>query len=163
MTKCIHIGIGELAVTKVPGEQLKTMALGSCIAVIMLDPIKKAIGMVHVALPDSSIDRLKAMGQPGYFADTGIPSLLMKMTELGCDSRGQGFIIKLAGGANILDAQGVFNIGKRNLLSCKKVLYQMKLAAVAEDTGGEISRTVQVFQDNGKIQINCPSIGQWEL
>lgn len=163
MPKSIHVGIGELGASLDPGAEIKTMALGSCIAVVMLDPVRKAVGMVHIALPDSSVDRLKAMTQPGYFADTGIPSLLMKMAELGCDSRGQGFIIKLIGGANILDDKGVFNIGKRNLLSCRKVLYQMKLAAVAEDVGGEISRTVVVHQDKGKIHVNNPSIGTWEI
>jgi len=163
MTSCTMIGIGELAAGKQPGLELRTMALGSCIAIIMLDPVQKAVGMVHIALPDSSIDRLKAMSQPGYFADTGIPSLLMKMAEHGCDSRGKGFIIKLIGGANTLDAAGVFNIGKRNLLSVRKILYQMKLTAVAEDVGGEISRTVRVFQDTGKIHINSPRLGTWEI
>lgn len=159
----LHVGVGELAASKTPGVEIVTMALGSCVAVVMLDPVKKAVGMVHVALPDSSIDRVKALTLPGYFADTGIPALLMKMSELGSDSRGQGFIIKLIGGANIVDNSGVFNIGKRNLLACKKVLFQLKLAAVAEDCGGEISRTVRVNKDQGKVFINCPAVGTWEI
>ncbi len=163
MPKEIHIGVGDLAASKDAGSVLKTMALGSCIAIIMLDPTKKAIGMAHIALPDSSIDRVKALGQPGYFADTGVTSLLTKMGELGCHPAGQGFIIKLIGGANILDTSGVFNIGKRNLLSVRKILWQLKLAAAAEDTGGDISRTVHVYQDTGKIMISCPSVGTWEI
>ncbi len=163
MTKCVYIGVGELKATKVAGATLKTMALGSCIAVLMLDPVHKAVGMAHVALPDSSIERVKALSLPGYFADTAIPALMMQMASLGCDARGQGFIVKLVGGASILDTNGVFNIGKRNLLSCRKLLWQLKLPVLAEDTGGEISRTVEIAQESGKIMISCPSKGVWEL
>lgn len=163
MTTCIHIGVGELNTTKKEQTSLKTMALGSCIAVVMLDPVQKAIGMAHVALPDSSIERVKALSQPGYFADTAIPALMMQMAGLGCDPRGQGFLIKLIGGANIMDTAGIFNIGKRNLLSCRKLLWQLKLPVLAEDTGGEISRTVEVDRETGKIFISCPSKGKWEL
>jgi chemotaxis protein CheD len=162
MDKVTHIGVGELGATSAPGR-LKTMALGSCIAVVMLDPAKTAIGMVHVALPDSSIERLKALTLPGYFADTGITSLMLRMAGLGCDARGRGFIVKLIGGAAILDAAGVFNIGKRNLLSCRKLLWQLKLPVLAEDTGGDISRTVEVDQATGKTLISCPGKGTWEL
>ena len=163
MTKNTHIGIGELKATKESGCGLKTMALGSCIAVVMMDPVQKAIGMVHVALPDSSIERVKALTQPGYFADTAIPALMMQMAGLGSDARGQGFIVKLIGGATMLDPSGVFNIGKRNLLSCRKLLWQLKLPILAEDTGGEISRTVEVDQSSGKITISSPVKGTWEL
>ena len=163
MSKVIHIGIGDLNVTRTPGESLKTMALGSCVAVVMMDPATRAIGMVHVALPDSSIDRLRGLSQPGYFADTGIPSLMMKLAELGCDKRGYGFIVKIMGGANIMDSSGVFNIGKRNVLTCRKILWQMKLPIHAEDVGGEFSRTVEVEQDTGKIILSCPGKANWEL
>lgn len=163
MNHCIHIGVGELNASKSANSVLKTMALGSCIAVIMLDPIQKAIGMAHIALPDSSIERVKALSLPGYFADTAIPALLMRMSTLGSDGRGQGFIVKLIGGANIMDAAGTFNIGKRNLLSCRKLLWQLKLPIQAEDTGGDISRTVELNRETGKTVISCPAKGKWEL
>lgn len=163
MTRAINIGIGELNVTKAEGYSLKTFALGSCIAIIMLDPAIKAIGMAHIALPDSSIDRVKALTMPGYFADTAIPALLSKMSELGSNGFGRGFIIKLIGGANIMDEANIFNIGKRNLLSCRKILWQFKLPVHAEDTGGDSSRTVEVFRDRGTVRISCPGKENWEL
>ncbi|HYX33155.1 MAG TPA: chemotaxis protein CheD [Oligoflexus sp.] len=163
IAKPIMLGIGNLDGSSQPGSTLKTMALGSCVALILMDPKKKAIGMAHVALPESATDSVKALSLPGYFADTAVPALLNRMANLGCDPRGTGFIVKLVGGSSIMDVDGLFNIGKRNVLTLKKVLWQTKLAPVAEDVGGDFSRTVAVHQDTGHIVITCPSKGTWEI
>ncbi len=161
--KPIMLGIGNLDGTAAPGSSLKTMALGSCEALIMMDPKKRAIGMAHVALPESQTDAVKALALPGYFADTAVTALLARMARLGCDPRGQGFIVKLVGGSSIMDVEGLFNIGKRNVLTLKKILWQARLAAVAEDVGGDYSRTVEVFQESGRIVITSPVKGSWEI
>ncbi|MDQ3231766.1 MAG: chemotaxis protein CheD [Pseudobdellovibrionaceae bacterium] len=161
--KPIMLGVGNLDGTRTPGARLKTMALGSCVALIMMDPLTKAIGMAHVALPESSTDAVKALAMPGYFADTAVTALLARMARLGCDPRGQGFIVKLVGGSNIMDGEGLFNIGKRNVLALKKCLWQSRLAPMAEDVGGDHSRTVEVHQESGHIVITCPSKGVWEI
>lgn len=161
--KPIMLGIGSLDGTADPGAMLKTMALGSCVALIMMDPKRKAIGMAHVALPESSTDAVKALAMPGYFADTAVLALLARMARLGCDARGQGFIVKLVGGSSIMDVEGLFNIGKRNVLALKKNLWQQRLAPMVEDIGGDYSRTVEVFQDTGHIVITSPHKGRWEI
>ena len=73
------------------------------VAAILLDPRTRTVGMVHVALPESRINPAKVAERPGYFADTGIPALLKEMAKLGCDPRGRGMVVKLAGGAKIMD------------------------------------------------------------
>ena len=92
----IYVGVGEYAVSKTPGDIIKTMALGSCVGVIILDPIKNAVGLLHVALPDSSINKRRVDERPGMFADTGIPKLLHQMAGLGCNGDSK-MIVKLAG------------------------------------------------------------------
>lgn len=159
----VSIGLGEFHATKRAGDVIKTFALGSCVSVIMLDPKTQAIAMGHVVLPESSIDPEKAMSQPGYFADTAIPAMIQRLASLGANPAGKGFVVKLIGGSNVLDSNNVFNIGKRNVLSCRKVLWQLKLAVVAEDVGGEGSRTVELFQSSGRIAISCPGKGVWEI
>lgn len=161
--KPIMLGIGDLDGTREPGAALKTMALGSCVALILMDPKQKAIGMAHVALPESSTDAVKALALPGYFADTAVSALMARMARLGCDPRGQGFIVKLVGGSSIMDIDGLFNIGKRNVLALKKCLWQVKLAPMAEDVGGDFSRTVEVYQESGHIVITSPHKGVWEI
>jgi chemotaxis protein CheD len=119
--------------------------------------------MVHVALPESKINPAKVKERPGYFADTGIPALRQEMQKCGCQRNGRGMFVKLAGGAKIMDPDNTFNIGKRNALAIKKVLWKHGLGAVAEDLGGNHSRTVSVTVETGEIILSSPGRGSWKL
>ncbi|WP_305045793.1 chemotaxis protein CheD [Geoalkalibacter sp.] len=157
------LGIGDLGASKNPDDLVKTFALGSCVAVIMLDPKTRTAGMVHCALPEARINPAKAQERPGYFADSGIPALLREMARHGCDPGGRGFIVKLAGGAKVMDPNDTFNIGKRNLLAAKKALWAYGLGAVAEDVGGNFSRTVTITVRNGEVWLSSPGRPNWKL
>ena len=56
------VGIGEFAVSNEPDDVIVTHALGSCIAVCLLDPVARVGGLLHFLLPDSRIN-------PGARAD----------------------------------------------------------------------------------------------
>lgn len=157
----IIVGVGGLAASNKPGDTLKTIALGSCVGVIALAPLQRAVGLLHVALPESNINSSLASSKPGYFADTGIPLLLQKMGSLGC-LPGQ-MVVKIAGGANIMDPNLNFNIGKRNLLAVKKMLWRYNLGPIAEDVGDNISRTVTVSVDTGRVFISSPGRRDMEI
>ena len=159
----IVLGIGDLGASNTANSVVKTFALGSCVSAIFLDPKTHTVGMVHIALPDSSINLDKCRERPGYFADTGIPALLKEMARLGCPANGRGMIIKLAGGAAVMNRNDTFNIGKRNVLAVKKILWTMGMGPVAEDVGGNISRTVSVAVNTGEITIYSPGRGQWQI
>ncbi len=154
------VGIGEWIVASDPEDQIKTYALGSCLAVIITDIKLGITGMIHIALPESSIDPEKAKVLPGYFADSGIPLMIEEMKKRGAIRA--NVRIKLAGGAAVMDSKGIFDIGKRNLLAAKKILWKSSLGAIAEDTGGEISRTVCVKVQNGETLITSGN-KQWEI
>jgi chemotaxis protein CheD len=154
------VGIGEWIVASDPEDQIKTYALGSCLAVIITDIKLGITGMIHIALPESSIDPEKAKALPGYFADSGIPLMIEEMKNRGAIRA--NVRIKLAGGAAVMDSKGIFDIGKRNLLAAKKILWKSSLGAIAEDTGGEISRTVCVKVKNGETLITSGN-KQWEI
>jgi len=158
----IILGVGDLGASNVKGIQIKTYALGSCVAVVLLDPRTRTVGMVHVALPESSINLERAQQLPGYFADTGITALLRAMAQFGT-SGPQGLIVKLAGGAQIMDPNNTFNIGKRNALAVKKVLWGMGLGPRAEDLGENYSRTVSVATDTGIMHLSSPGRADWKL
>jgi len=158
----IYIGVGECKASKTPSDSLKTMALGSCVAVIMLDPKSRSVGLLHAALPDSSINRRRLLEKPGMFVDSGIPLLIKKMMDLGYDGKSR-MIVKLAGGASVMDPNHTFNIGKRNILAVKKVLWAHKMGTMAEDVGGTFSRTVTVVVNNGEITLSSPGREQWNL
>ncbi len=158
----LYVGIGEFAVSRDPSQILKTMALGSCVGVMIQDPKNGGAGLLHVALPDSSINQKRAQDKPGSFADTGIPALLKEMSKVGYDGKSR-LIVKLAGGASIMDPNNTFNIGKRNILAVKKILWGYRLGAIAEDVGGAISRSVSVEIQTGRVTISSPGRGQWDL
>ena len=158
----IYVGVGEYAASKTPGQIVKTLALGSCVAVVILDAKNKSVGLLHVALPESSINKKRAEEKPGMFADTGIPKLLEEMKKLGYDGKNR-LIVKLAGGASIMDPNNTFRIGKRNVLAIRKILWRFRLGAIAEDVGGNISRSVAIDMNTGKVIISSPGRGEWEL
>lgn len=158
-----YIGIGDLMVTNKPGEIIKTMALGSCVGVVIVSAVPKVVGMIHIALPESSIDGKKAKTLPGYFADTGIKEMLRLFQKYGVNGKKNNLTIKIVGGANFMDKKDFFNIGKRNILSVKKNLWRFGLAPRSEDVGGTISRTIWVETSSGKLFISSPGRGQWEL
>jgi len=157
--------VGDLAASNVPGTALRTFGLGSCVAVVILHPATQTAGMVHVALPHSSVSPAKAVKQPGYFADTGIPALLRLMAGMGCQrcDTGRGMIVKLVGGAKVLDPNSLFDIGKRNILAVRKVLWSFGMGPIAEDVGGSFSRTVTVSLDTGRVNISSPGKEDWQI
>jgi len=158
----IYVGVGEYATSGRSGEIVKTLALGSCVAVVILDANNKSVGLLHIALPESSINKKRAKEKPGMFADTGIPILLEEMQRLGYDEKSE-LIIKLAGGASIMDPNKTFNIGKRNVLAIRNALSRFGLDTIAEDVGGNISRSVSIDLNMGKVMVSSPGRGEWEL
>ena len=156
----LTVGIGEWAIASGTDDVIKTYALGSCLAVIITDVKIGITGLIHIALPDSSIDPEKAKRQPGYFADSGLPLMIEEMKKLG--SVRANVRVKLAGGAAVMDAKGIFDIGKRNLLATKRILWNSSLGAIAEDTGGDISRTVSVNARDGETLISSGN-RQWQI
>lgn len=159
----IVLGVGDIGVTKEPGTSLKTFALGSCVAVIVLDPTHRAVGMAHIALPKSKTNPERAKERPGYFADTGLALLFEQMAGLGCDPSGKGMVVKLAGGAKVLDMDAKFDIGKKNTLAVKKHLWKLGLGPVAEDIGGNKSRTVELDVDTGRVTLSSSTGETWEI
>ena len=147
----INVGIGEYAVSDDRADHIKTYALGSCVAMIVYDREQKIAALMHIALPDSEVDLGKAERKPGYFVDTGVIKLLIEMKVR--NSKKKNIWIKLVGGSNIMDYIRHFDIGKRNVLAIRKLLWKYQLGVVAEDTGGDISRTVSVFVETGEILI----------
>lgn len=152
----VTLGIGEYGVVNQPGDIIKTHALGSCVAIIILDPATRTIGMAHIALPESKVHPARAEKLPGYFADTAVPMLLERLKEVGAGGNLQKLIVKLTGGANVMDKNNTFNIGKRNVLAIKKELWRHRMGARAEDVGGTLSRTVTVKMDDGKVVVTSP-------
>jgi chemotaxis protein CheD len=145
----ITVGVGDCQVCNEPQSVLVTYALGSCLAVMVHDPKATVAGLLHFMLPESQIDREKAVRQPFLFADTGIPMLFRKAYELGADKR--RMVVVVAGGAQMVDPDGAFNIGKRNHMAMRKIFWKAGVLVQAEEVGGAVSRTVRLEVGSGKM------------
>jgi chemotaxis protein CheD len=145
------VGIGDCQVSNDAESVLVTYALGSCIGVMIHDPVTNVGGLLHFMLPESSLDPAKAEKNPYLFADTGIPLLFRTAYQLGADKK--RLIVTVAGGAQMMDTQGTFNIGKRNCLAMRKILWKAGVMVNAEYLGGVVSRTVRLEVRSGKVMM----------
>jgi chemotaxis protein CheD len=145
------VGISDLKVSNNPAESMITYALGSCIAVVVYDPAAKVGGLLHFMLPDSALDAGKAQATPAMFADTGIPLLFKSCYNLGANKR--RMIVKVAGGASILDESNFFRIGQKNIMATRKLFWNNNVLIDAEDTGKNFNRTVRLELGTGKVYI----------
>jgi chemotaxis protein CheD len=102
-------------------------------------------------LPESNLDTGKAERRPFVFADTGIPRLFNDAYALGAQKR--RLQVTAAGGARMVDREGVFNVGKRNCLALRKILWKAGVMIQAEDLGGSASRTVRLDMASGAITL----------
>lgn len=151
MMSSLIVGIGDCKVSKDPADVLVTHALGSCIAVLIHDPVAKVAGLLHYMLPESSLDADKADKRPYMFADTGIPLLFKSAYQLGAvKSR---MVVMAAGGAQMLDPNGTFNIGQRNHTAMRKIFWKAGVIVHKEEVGGTSSRTVRIDVDSGRVQL----------
>ena len=148
----ITVDIADFRVSSDPSAVLVTYALGSCIGVMVHDPVRKAAGMIHYMLPLAETSPEKAKARPAMFADLGIPLLFHGMYALGCDKK--NLIVKVAGGGTIHDEGGRFAIGQRNYTILRKMFWKTGVVITAEDVGGSKSRTARLFIATGRCTIN---------
>ncbi len=148
------VGVADMVASNDGNAELVTYSLGSCLGVTVYDPVKKVGGLLHLMLPDSRIDPKKAVAAPFMFVDTGVPLLFKTVFNLGGER--SRVIIKVAGGAQFLDDQRIFNIGERNILAFDDMISRNGLAVHARDTGGISSRTLRFDLATGNLSIHCP-------
>lgn len=157
----LTVGIADCQLGNQPGQALVTYALGSCVAVAVHDPVARVGGLLHYMLPESSLDPAKARQNPYMFADTGIPLLFRRSYEFGADKR--RLVVRIAGGAQVMDDAGLFNIGKRNCLALRKILWKAGVLIHSEAVGGSVSRTVRLEVDTGRVWLRSEGRGEVEM
>jgi chemotaxis protein CheD len=145
------IGIGEHAIAGAD-SLIVTHALGSCVAVCLWDPEVRVGAMLHFLLPESRVNPDRAKKQPGTFADTGIPLLIQEAMQRGLNKK--RCRAHLFGGAAV-GAQGGLDVGKRNSLAARRLLWQHGIFIHAESLGGTEPRTVNFSVADGHFQVSC--------
>jgi chemotaxis protein CheD len=155
------VGMADCRVSNHPESVLVTYALGSCIAVTIHDHVAGVGGLLHFMLPESALDRAKARANPYMFGDTGIPLLFQAAYKLGGEKR--RLTVTAAGGAQMMDQQGVFNIGRRNYLAMRKIFRKAGVLLWAEDVGGLASRRLRLEVGSGRVWLCGPGEPERDL
>ena len=151
MDQIIKVGMADLKASYHPAI-LTTLGLGSCVGIALYDSFKKVIGLAHIMLPSSTqaLDRQNE----AKFADTAINKLISEMLWLGASK--SRISAKIAGGAQMFafgSTSELMNIGKRNVDATKDILWQNRIPLIAEDTGGNYGRTVELHSQTGVFLI----------
>ena len=159
--KAYVVGVADMIASNQANAELVTYSLGSCLGVAVYDPVRKAGGLLHLMLPDSNIDAVKAKNAPYMFVDTGVPRLFHSVYSLGGEK--SRLVVKVAGGAQFLDEKQVFNIGQRNIAALKTIFARNGIIPHAQDTGGTNCRTIRLDLTNGQITIQSPGLAPYPL
>jgi len=139
-------------------DVLITVGLGSCVAILLHDPIAHVGGMAHVLLPSPALSRQDA--NPAKFPQTAVPRLLELMGQQGASTRRMS--ARLVGGASMfasLAAPGTIQMGERNVVACRQALYQEGLVLTGEATGGDYGRTVCLWVSDGRVEVSTVAHG----
>jgi chemotaxis protein CheD len=153
------VGMADLKVSASSGDRIITYALGSCLGVVVYDATAGVGGMLHVMMPESQIDPRKAESNPYMFVDTGIPQLFRQCYALG--ARKERMEVRVAGGAyqGGDEASDRFQIGKRNFIALRKLLWKNGVMIKSSDVGGvQRSRTMALAVGSGDVTVKCNGV-----
>lgn len=134
-----------------PGDVLITYALGSCLGIAIYDSAAQVGGLLHVMLPASSVNPTKAADNPLMFVDTGVPELFKACYKAG--AKKERIVVKVAGGASLHNNTDgdQFQIGKRNFLMLRKLLWKNNVLIESCDVGDRHSRTMLLDIATGEV------------
>lgn len=161
MPDLIKVGMADYKVGRNPAN-LISYGLGSCVGIALYDPITKVGGLAHIMLPDSK--QARSAENPAKFADTALPLMLDEVIKLGAAK--SRIIAKIAGGAQMFtfaNATDIMRVGERNAEAVKIVLKKLEIRMIAEDTGGNYGRTVELKLDSGIYRVKTIDKGEKEL
>ncbi len=149
----VKVGMADLNICKAP-DMITTLGLGSCIGIAVYDPVLKIGGLAHIMLPDST--QMRNNSNIAKFADTGIEELVKRVVMAGANKR--RLVAKIAGGAKMFQVSGlstVGNVGERNAQASRAKLKQLGIPLLAEDTGLNYGRTVELYPETGEFRIKA--------
>jgi chemotaxis protein CheD len=144
----VYLHAGQVVVSAEPC--IISTIVGSCVAVYLFDPVRRAGGGNHYVLPIAGGLRHASP----RFGDMAVTELIARMLELGC--REGDLQAKLFGGASILQASehiGAESLGMKNVRLGRHVLYSRRIAVIAEDVGGTRGRKVVFRTDSGEAWV----------
>lgn len=140
--------------SNVPNAVLSTLGLGSCLGITAYDPRSGAGGLLHAMLPDSK--KHGAVKPPtAMYLDVAIPAFVESLVQLGADPLRLEY--KVFGGAQILQSNEYFSIGRQNVEMMKQLSARHQLRVKAWEVGGQTNRSIELYTGDGRVLLRMPS------
>jgi chemotaxis protein CheD len=128
--------------------------LGSCIAVVLWDSVLRIGSINHFMLP-----KWNGEGTPSYkYGDVAIAGIIQKMVQMG--SKKVNLKAKVFGGSFTYNANGIFQIGQRNIDITFELLKEANIPVVSQSVGGSLSRKVVFHSDTGDVLVKFMGISK---
>ena len=156
-----NVGLGEQAVSRSPEDVLVAYGLGSCVGVVMTDPVSRVSGLLHAVLPRATDGMERTDTNPSKYVEGGIEGLIAALVKQGANKN--RLIVRLIGGANMLVSSGLtrsFDIGTRNIEAARTTLNRLRMPIAVEEVGGHTGRTVRVYVADSRVTVRV--IGEKE-
>ena len=148
----VKVEVAQLRVGQAP-MRIMTMALGSCLGIVLHDPEARIGALAHAMHPRR--ERVKNKMNRAKFVDSVIPLLLERMLQWG--ARREKIVAKIFGGGRMFDrvegCRGGLDIGDENIVAAREVLGELGIPLVAECVGGRTGRTIVLNVSDGSVLV----------
>ncbi len=147
-----RLGIGDYAVVE-PGETITCHGLGSCIAIILYDPVSGVGGGIHALLPKKSEFHSEDDKRETRFVDVGLKTLYEEVVTHPNVEESR-LIAKITGGSDVLRLVSfATDIGQKNTAAARQCLDELGVDLTAEDVGGNSGRIIEFVPSTGGVII----------
>jgi chemotaxis protein CheD len=153
--RTITVPMGQMAVAR-GTELLRTVGLGSCVAIILFSPSMRMAALAHCMLPA----RDPVEPSLAKFADSAVPALLDLLRE----ERAQApFAAVLVGGASMfpgIASEFVGDIAGSTIQAARRALADASIPLRVEDVGGHVGRSVLVDPASQRVMVRTIRDGE---
>jgi chemotaxis protein CheD len=142
----VPMGRGAVAAAH---EQLRTVGLGSCVAIVIFAPAAHMVALAHCMLPA----REDAFDAPCKYADAAVPALLAQLQAAGAHAP---YSASLVGGASMFPGVPTAfsrDIPGQNLAAARAALAAAAIPIRTEDVGGNDGRSVLVDPVGQRVMV----------
>ncbi|MCD6379072.1 chemotaxis protein CheD [bacterium] len=144
--------MAEYRTGKAPMKMM-TMALGSCVGIVLYDKETKIGALAHVMHP--SWRNVRNNSNRGKFVDTAIELMISTLSDSGADA--ERLTAKIFGGARMFDHivgnRGIVQIGSANITAARNELARLDIPIIVERVGGNKGRTIIFDLSNGSVNV----------
>jgi chemotaxis protein CheD len=148
-TKIVTVEMGDIKVDH-NDHILRSAGIGSCVVITLYDPSIRVGAMAHPILAENAGASIE---HPLRFVDNAINAMVLELEKLG--AKKERLEAKVVGGANMFKVfdSSLDGIGAQNAKAAKEKLEKENITIMANDTGGNIGRSVTFDLKTGLLEV----------